>query len=147
MAISTYKVFLMNKAEGASEYTKLVDIKEFPDLGGEPEMLDTTTLSDGAYTYIPGIQTMEGMTFTCNYTLEDFIALKALEEQDLDLAVWFGGTVTDGVATPTGSDGKFEFVGRLTVFANGGSVNEVVNMTVSVAPSTVIKQTATVSAG
>lgn len=145
MAISTYKVFLMQKS--GESYEKLVDIKEFPDLGGDPEMLDTTTLSDGAYTYIPGIQTMEGMTFTCNYTLADFTKLKALEEQDLNLAVWFGGTVADGVATPTGSDGKFEFTGRLTVYANGGSVNEVVNMTVSVAPSTVIKQTATASSG
>lgn len=148
MAISTYKVFLMHKpsTEGAT-YTKLVDIKEFPDLGGEPEMLDTTTLSDGAFTYIPGIQSMEGMTFTANYTLATFAALKALEGQDLDLAVWFGATVADGVATPTGSDGKFEFKGRLTVFANGGGVNEVVNMTISVAPSTVIKQTATPPAG
>ena len=40
MAISTYKVFLMKK--GTSTYEKLVDIKDFPDLGGAPEMLETT---------------------------------------------------------------------------------------------------------
>ena len=39
MAISTYKVFLMHKASSEGTYTKLIDIKEFPDLGGEPEML------------------------------------------------------------------------------------------------------------
>ena len=53
MAISTYKVFLMKKS--TSTYEKLVDIKEFPDLGGEPEMLETTTLSDNMQTYIAGI--------------------------------------------------------------------------------------------
>ena len=51
MAISTYKVFLM-KASGGT-YTKLIDIKDFPDLGGAPEMLETTTLSDKMQTYIP----------------------------------------------------------------------------------------------
>lgn len=51
MAISTYKIFLMKKGESA--YEKLIDIKEFPDLGGAPEMLETTTLSDKMQTYIP----------------------------------------------------------------------------------------------
>ena len=56
MAISTYKVFLMKKADTGEQWSKLIDIKEFPDLGGEPEMLETTTLSDNMQTYIAGIQ-------------------------------------------------------------------------------------------
>lgn len=136
MAISTYKVFLMKKTN--STYAKLVDIKDFPDLGGAPELLETTTLSDGAQTYIPGIQSQEALEFTANYTSADYATLKALEGTELDLAVWFGATVSGGVATPTGSDGKFEFKGKLTVFITGGGVNEVVNMTISIAPSTVI---------
>lgn len=35
MAISTYKVYLMHKASASGDYTKLVDIKDFPDLGGK----------------------------------------------------------------------------------------------------------------
>lgn len=143
MAISTYKVFLMKKDTTGDTYKKLVDIKDFPDLGGAPEMLETTTLSDGAQTYIPGIQSQEALEFTANYTKSDFDTLKALEDQDLELAVWLGGTVSNGSVTPTGSDGKFEFTGRLSVFVAGGGVNEVVDMTISVAPSTVI----TVAAG
>jgi hypothetical protein len=46
------------------------------------------------------------------------------------------------VATPTGSDGKYEFKGELTVFISGGGVNEVVDMTISIAPKTVIKPAA-----
>ena len=45
MAISTYKVFLMKKADTGEQWSKLIDIKEFPDLGGEPEMLETTPVS------------------------------------------------------------------------------------------------------
>lgn len=136
MAISTYKIFLMQKNEDAWE--KLIDIKEFPDLGGIPEMLETTTLSDKMQTYIPGIQSIDALEFTSNYTLADYKKLKALEGQDKEYAVWFGGTEAGDTVTPTGSDGKFKFNGQLSVFPVGGGVNEVVDMTITIAPSTPI---------
>lgn len=136
MAISTYKSFLMHK--NASAWEKLVDIKSFPDLGGAPELLETTTLSDSMTTNILGIQSLDALEFECNYTKEDYTRLKEMEGKDMDFAVWLGGTEAGGVATPTGEDGKFEFKGQLSVFVNGGGVNEVVNMTVSIAASTPI---------
>lgn len=133
MAISTYKAFLMKGTE------KLVDIKDFPDLGGAPEMLETTTLSDGAQTFIPGIQSLEALEFTANYTKDDYSTLLALEDTEYEYGVWFGGTEdADGTVTPTGSDGKFTFKGRLSVYVAGGGVNEVVNMNITIAPSTKI---------
>ena len=137
MAISTYKSFLMHKV--SEKWEKLVDIKSFPDLGGAPELLETTTLSDGMTTNIMGIQSLEALKFECNYTKTDYTKLKALEGKSNSFAVWLGGTEANGTATPTGSDGKFEFNGQLSVFVNGGGVNEVVNMTVSIAASTPIK--------
>lgn len=137
MAISTYKVFLMMKKEG-STYEKLVDIKDFPDLGGAPEMLETTTLSDKMQTYIPGIQSSDALEFNANYTKGDYTKIKELEGKELDLAVWFGGTESNGTVTPDGSDGKFNFKGQVSVFVTGGATNEVVGMTLSVAPSTPI---------
>lgn len=138
MAISTYKIFLMMKDEEAA-YKKLIDIKDFPDLGGSPEMLETTTLSDKMQTYIPGIQSLDALEFTANYTKEDFTKLKALEGQEKAFAVWFGGAETGGTLTPTGADGKFTFRGQLSAFPVGGGVNEVVDMTVTIAPSTPIE--------
>ena len=136
MAISTYKIFLMQK--NASAWEKVVDIKEFPDLGGTPEMLETTTLSDKMQTYIPGIQSLDALEFTSNYTLAEYKKLKALEGEDKEYAVWFGGTEAGDTVTPTGSDGKFKFNGQLSVFPVGGGVNEVVEMTITIAPSTPI---------
>ena len=136
MAISTYKIFLMKKS--SSTYEKLIDIKDFPDLGGSPEMLETTTLSDKMQTYIPGIQSLDALEFTANYTKEDFTKLKALEGVEHEFAVWFGGTEEANVLTPTGTDGKFQFKGQLSVYPVGGGVNEVVDMKVSIAPSTPI---------
>ena len=136
MAISTYKIFLMKKT--TSTYEKLIDIKDFPDLGGSPEMLEITTLSDKMQTYIPGIQSLDALEFTANYTKEDFTKLKALEGVENEFAVWFGGTEEANVLTPTGTDGKFQFKGQLSVYPVGGGVNEVVDMKVSIAPSTPI---------
>lgn len=136
MAISTYKTFLMVKKDDA--YEKLIDIKNFPDLGGAPEMLETTTLSDGMQTYIPGIQSLDGLEFTANYDKADYEKLKAMEGEEYEFSVWFGGTVTAGVATPTGENGKFNFSGQLSAFPVGGDVNAVIEMTISIAPSSPI---------
>ena len=135
-ATSTYKSFLMHKV--SDKWEKLIDIKSYPDLGGSPELLETTTLSDKMVTNIMGIQGSDAMDFECNYTLEDYTKLKAMEGTDKNFAVWLGGTETGGVVTPTGSDGKFEFGGQLAVFVTGGGVNEVRGMTVSIAASTPI---------
>lgn len=138
MAISTYKVFLMYKAEGADSYSKLCDIKSYPDLGGTPELLDTTTLTNKSRTGIPGIFENDSLDFTANYDKADFGRIKALEQKQMSFAVWFGGTESGETVTPTGDNGKFNFDGELTVYAGGGGVNEVVDMTISITPSTTI---------
>lgn len=136
MAISTFKSFLM--VQNSATWEKLIDIKSYPDLGGSPELLETTTLSDPMSTNIMGIQSLDALEFECNYTKEDYTKLKAMEGTDKKFAVWLGGTESGGTVTPTGSDGKFEFSGQLSVYVNGGGVNEVRNMTVSIAASTPI---------
>ena len=143
MAISTYKVFLMHKASSEDTYKKLIDIKEFPDLGGEPEMLETTTLSDNMQTYIAGIQSMDGLSFSANYDMTEYQKLKALEGKKESYAVWFGGTESSGTVTPDGSNGKFAFDGELSVYPVGGGVNEVVGMNITITPSSPITFSAT----
>ena len=136
-ATSTYKSFLMVK--NASSWEKLIDIKSYPDLGGSPEVLECTTLSDPMTCNIMGIRGLDALEFECNYTLADYTKLKEMEGEDKEFAVWLGGTESGGTVTPDGSDGKFEFGGQLSVYVNGGGVNEVRNMTVSIAASTPIK--------
>ncbi len=136
MAISTYKTFLMKKE--TETWKKVIDIKEFPDLGGAPENLETTTLSDRMQTYIAGIQSLDALEFSANYTLEDFKLLQKLEGKTEEYAVWFGGDEAGDTVTPSGANGKFKFSGQLSVFPVGGGVNEVVGMTITIAPSTPI---------
>lgn len=91
-------------------------------------------------TYIPGIQSLDSLEFTTNYNLEDFKKLKALDGKEYDYAVWFGGTEDSfgNTLTPTGADGRFSFKGQLSVFPVGTGTNEVVEMTITIAPSTPI---------
>lgn len=130
-AISTFKTYLMKgTGTGTLTWSPIVPIKDFPDLGAAPEQIEVTTLSDPARAYIEGIENTEQKSFTCNYNATDYATVAALKGQELNLAVWFGATGSNGVYTPDGTDGKFEGKGYLSVYVNGGGVNEPVNMTV-----------------
>jgi len=125
-AISTYGITLKWGASAAS-LTKKIDIKDFPDLGGAPEMLETTTLSDAAQTFILGIQSLSSMEFTANYTKTDFEAVEEDANTDLYYALEFG---------TSGSEGVFEWQGQHSVYVVGAGVNAVTEMKIVIAPST-----------
>lgn len=132
MAISTYQVYLMYKATAEGAWAKLIDIVDYPDLKGDPQMIDTTTLSDGEETQIPGIRAAESRQFTANYTKADYIKVKALEGQDIPYAVYFGG---DSSGVPDGHNGQFEGVGMVSVTPLGAGTNDVVRMRLTMAMS------------
>lgn len=126
MAISTYGVTL--KWGTSSDNSKQeIDIKDFPDLGGAPELLETTTLSDAAQTYIHGIQSVSAMEFTANYTKADYKAVLDDAHKELYYALEFGNA---------GSEGIFEWQGEHAVWVVGAGVNAVTEMKISIAPST-----------
>lgn len=137
--INTYMSYLMTSEDGAT-WTKLIDIKEFPDLGSTPPTLDTTTLSDNMHTYINDIaDTGGGLEFNLNYSKEDYAKLSEISGKEKNYAIWFGGKDEQGTVTPDGSHGKFTFKGILSVWKKGGGVGAVQEMGISIAPSTVIK--------
>ena len=70
MANATMFTYLMHgtKQNGGSTYTyaKLVDITSYPDLGGTPNNLDCTTLSDDTQVNVPGIKKLDALEFGFN---------------------------------------------------------------------------------
>ena len=132
-AINTFQVNLM-KGTGTQTLTweRLVEIKDFPDLIGQPEALEKTSTSDPQRTYIEGILGNDQKSFTCNYNPTDYATIEALEGQIVDLAVWFGATKSGTTYTPDGSMGKFQGKGYVRAGIPGKGVNEVVDMTVTV---------------
>ena len=130
MAINTYGIEL-RWGETADAVAKVVDIKDFPDMIGDPEMLETTTLSDAQVTNIPGIKGSDMLTFTCNFTKADFTAVNDDAEKPLHYALTF-------------SDGsKFTWQGQHTCGLPGKGVNEVVEFTINIAASTPVVFAAT----
>lgn len=144
MAKSTIGTFLMVKGSSGEQYTKLVDIKDYPDLGGSPERIQSTTLSNKQHTYELGVQDIGEMQVTANYEAADYDKVKALDDnEEHDFAFWFGGEEgEDGTLTPTGADGKFEFRGKLGVYVAGGAVNAIRDMIISLSNSTDIVKSA-----
>lgn len=136
MATSTIFTFLMVGSGSPLAYTKLVDIKDYPDLMDAPETLETTTLSDKARTFIEGLQSGESKTFTANYDKADFKSLNDLKGIEQNLAVWFG--INDQNA-PDGHEGKFEFKGFVSVTLLGKNVNEVREMQITVTLSSEVE--------
>ena len=126
MAISTLGVTL-KMGESASALEKVVDIKDFPDLIGEPNMLETTTLSDEAVTNIPGIRSSDMLTFTCNYTKDDFTAVNELA----NTALYYSLEFSDG--------SKFTWRGQHTCGVPGKGVDEVIEFTINIAASTAVE--------
>lgn len=125
-AISTYGITLKWGATAGS-VTKVVDIKDYPDLGGEPELLETTTLSDPMQTFINGIQTSGSMPFTINYLDSTYTSILADAGKDLYYALEFGAA---------GANGTFTWQGQHDAYVTGAGVNEVPEIILTVTPST-----------
>lgn len=118
MAISSYNTKL---TIGSKDYA----IKDFPAILGERSALETTTLSDDAQTYIAGIrQTSESFPFLANYDATIYAEINALADaQECKL------TFSDGSG--------YTWEGFVSASINEGSVDAVLEMTISVTPSTV----------
>lgn len=127
-------VFLMMKNSTSSEWEKLVDITGSPALRPAPEMVDVSDMSHDCHLYVPGMKDTNDRQFPANYgDGTDFNKLKALEGTKHDFAVWLGGTPDgSGDVTPTGSNGKIEFSGYLTVSINEFNAGENIGMTISI---------------
>lgn len=118
MALSTYKTKLKI---GEKEYA----IKSFPSILGKRSALETTTMSDDAQTFIPGIrQQAETLDFGANYEADTYAELNGLS-----------GDQTCKLEFSDGS--SYSWQGGVSATIDEGDVDAVINMTISITPSTV----------
>lgn len=81
MAVISKGITLAYKIGEAPQYTVLKDLQEIPDLGGEAEALEITTLDDAAHMYTDGILNYgDNLPFKFLYVKEQFDTLVALED-------------------------------------------------------------------
>lgn len=80
MAVISKGITLSYKnGSSTTEYTNLTDLQEIPDLGGETESIEITTLADEAHMYTDGLKNYgESIDFIFLYNKEQFTTLEGL---------------------------------------------------------------------
>lgn len=135
MALSTKetnssKTYLLSGT--SSTMSKLIDIKEFPDLGKAPDTIEVTTLSDSNKRYILDIKDYGSLEFTANYTPANMKALSDAKT-NTKFAVAFG--------SETGSEGKWAFDGEMSYWVKGAGTGAVREIGISIAVSSDVTET------
>jgi hypothetical protein len=102
--------------------TELTNLMEIPELGGETEAIEITTLADGAHMYMNGILNYgDSLAFKFLYEDAQFTTLNALK----DSQTW-------KVSLPDGT--TCSFGGTCSVKLDGVGVNAALTYTLSVKP-------------
>ena len=116
IAMLTNKTFLMKK-DSSSKWAKFIDITKYPQIGGTPEKIEVTRLSDTKKRYILGLQDSEDLEFEANYLLADYQKLTDVGVTDTinTYRLCFGDEL--------GTDGCFEWSGKVSARIDGGESN------------------------
>lgn len=107
-----------------SAFTELTNLQEIPELGGDKEAIEITTLADAAHTYTDGIFNYgDSLAFKFLYEKEQFADLAAIE-----------GSKSWKVELPDGT--ACAFGGTCAVKLDGVGVNAALTYTLSIKPNT-----------
>ena len=127
MAVISKGITLSYKEGEAAEYTALTDLQEIPDLGGEAEAIEITTLADAAHMYTDGIKNYgDSLAFKFLYKKDQFSTLSAKK----DSLGW-------QVALPDGE--ACTFSGTCSVKLDGVGVNAALTYTLAIKPDSEMK--------
>lgn len=108
---------------GESQFVDLTDLQEIPDLGGEVESVEITTLADAAHRYEEGLISYgDTLSFKFLYAKEQFTALDALNTE----CEW-------KVSLPDASTCTFS--GKGSVKLDGVGVNAALTYTLNIKPA------------
>ena len=101
MAVISKGITLSYKGKEAGDFIALTNLQEIPELGGDTESIEITTLADAAHTYTDGIKNYgDSLGFVFLYETEQFDTLQGIAGQENEWQVelpdgttcTFGGT-------------------------------------------------------
>ena len=102
MAVISKGITLSYK-NGTGEYIELENLQEIPELGGDTEAIEITTLADGAHMYTNGIKNYgDSLAFKFLYDAAQFATLNGLTDEvnwKVTLPDEAGACTFDGVAS------------------------------------------------
>ena len=122
MATISKGIKLSYKTSGGETYTDLTNLQEIPELGGDAESIEITTLADAAHMYTDGILNYgDSLPFVFLYEKTQFTTLQGLT-----------GSVDFKVSLPDNSTCSFS--GTCSVKLAGVGVNTALTYTLSIKP-------------
>lgn len=122
MAVISKGIKLSYKTDGEN-YTELTNLQEIPELGGDAEAIEITTLADSAHMYTDGILNYgDSLAFIFLYEKTQFTTLQGLT-----------GSVDFKVSLPDNSSCSFS--GTCSVKLAGVGVNAALTYTLSIKPN------------
>ena len=118
----TKGIKLSYKAASGDNYIELTNLQEIPELGGDAEAIEITTLADAAHMYTDGILNYgDSLAFTFLYKKEQFNTLNGLE-----------GSINWKVTLPDNETCTFS--GTCSVTLAGVGVNAALTYTLNIKP-------------
>lgn len=128
MAGTLSKGIKLSYKPSGGNFTDLTNLQEIPDLGGETDAVEVTTLDDAAHTYINGLKDYgDSLEFTFLYDKTQYTTLNGLS-----------GTVSWKVTLPGTNGLTATWDGESSVKLNSVGVNDAITYTLSVKPSSAI---------
>lgn len=122
MAVISKGITLSYKS--GEDFVELTNLQEIPDLGGDTEAIEITTLADGAHVYTDGLKNYgDSLGFKFLYENEQFSVLNALD----GVSEW-------KVALPDGAECSFS--GTSSVKLDGAGIASALTYTLSIKPNT-----------
>ena len=119
----------LSYTNGTSVMKNLTNLQEIPELGGDAEAIEITTLADAAHRYTEGIKNYgDSLAFVFLYDAEQFEELNSLTDDVL----WT-------VSLPDGTECNFN--GKGSVKLAGVGVNAALTYTLSIKPTSAMTWT------
>lgn len=123
MAVISKGIKLSYKATGSDEFVELTNLQEIPELGGEAEAIEITTLADAAHMYTDGIKNYgDSLAFKFLYDKTQFTTLNGLT-----------GAQSWKVELPDNT--ACTFTGTSSVKLDGVGVNAALTYTLAIKPN------------
>lgn len=115
-----------------TNFLKVADITDFPEMIGDSEDIESTTMSDIQRTYEQGIQGTPTDSFTAQYSKEKYLEIQELVSKGRSRKYHFCLLISD-------SQSLFDWVGSINVGLGGGSINEIITMPLNISFATPVK--------